>query len=341
MGQVLEYHVTFRDDAFKTLYRYLPTYSSTTTKRCQSPFAVHSLAFILSTMSVNRLSIDCNNTGVRLLMIGNYLKAMEHFRDALVLKLDYERSSMHESKDFDSDDENVIEIMMMDDNEESAQEEYRCVTPEPSKNENHVSTNMSNNSTFNTCENNDQVSLPSDTSIVPLGDSITATNYLPYLCTNPLLLSEAFHLVPSESSSPGRDDAASVMMSCIIIFNLGLTHHLLNRSSYQAMIFYKIAASLLSSSSSSSFVVPIISNTTPISSSELLFRIVLLNNYAVWCYDNHQERDTMSICFHQLVELLPQRWHGRRPASAMNTTTTTTTWIIMDGIQRNIRTLVW
>jgi hypothetical protein len=300
-------------------------------------------------MSVNRLSIDCNNTGVRLLMIGNYLKAMEHFRDALVLKLDYERR-MPESKDFDSDDENVIEIMMMYDHEESTQEEYRCVTPEPSKNENHVSPpNMSNNSTthstFNTCENNDPVYLPSDTSIVPLGDSNTATNYLPYLCTNPLLLSEAFHLDPSESSSPETDEAASVMMSCIIIFNLGLTHHLLNRSSFQAMIFYKIAASLLSSSSSSSFLVPIISNTTPTSSSELLLRIVLLNNYAVWCYENHQQRDIMSLCFHQLVELLPHRvWHGRRPASAMNSTTTTTattTWIIMDGIQRNIRTLVW
>jgi hypothetical protein len=333
-------------DAFKTLYRYLPTYSSTTTKRCQYPFAVHSLAFILSTMSANRLSIDCNNTGVRLLMIGNYLKAMEHFRDALELKLDYEHS-MHESKDFESDDEGVIEIMMMDDHEESTLEQYRCVTPEPSRNENHVSPpDMSNNptthSTFNTCENNDRVSLPSDTSIVPLGDSKTTTNYLPYLCTNPLLLSEAFHLDPSESSSPETDEAASVMMSCIIIFNLGLTHHLLNRSSYQAMMFYKVAASLLLSSSSSSFVVPILSNTTPISSSELLFRIVLLNNYAVWCYENHQERDIMSLCFHQLVELLPQRWRGRQPASAMNSTTTTaTTWIIMDGIQRNIRTLVW
>jgi hypothetical protein len=133
------------------------------------------------------------------------------------------------------------------------------------------------------------------------------TEFDPYLYLHPFTINDCNSNNNDDlSTSPSRDPMnsstcdktliESTNMSLIIVFNVGLVYHTINRSSIKAFYMYQIAAALLAS-------LP-----RPIDSKSLLLHVAVLNNFGVWCYENH-EYDAMTICFEELMDLLDDNCH--------------------------------
>ena len=219
-------------------------------------------------------SATYNNAGVRLMSAGNHSAALELFRGALESKLALERFSEH------------------------GRAPERCVTPDE----------MSDSDTSSTTSRRSRSSedLPNELDSylelsrnVPLPQhfapslGITTIPHTPLLqlggaSYEPYLYTEAFSVPEdAEDHSPFNTQA----MSCRIVFNLALIHQLDCRTSAKAASFYEIAATLLSS--------------LPEEDDIVLLRLVLLNNFGVWCFEN-AEGESMMACFEQLVDTLDE-----------------------------------
>jgi hypothetical protein len=240
-----------------------------------------------------------NNAGVRLMTVGNHQAALELFRGALESKLTLERnalSSMEQPSNADDDDDSVTP-------------EQRCVTPDQSDNSTST-TNVS--STASTTEHHPLNNLDSYLELSRTvggphspqqSDRTTSTTdgvaaisipnsnrgYEPYLFTTPFVVPERHN---EDAPSVDASMLLTQSMSCKIVFNLGLIHQLVCRTSSKAASFYEIAATILSS----------LPDDTSDNVDVVQIRIALLNNFGVWCYEN-AEGESMMACFEQLIEL--------------------------------------
>jgi len=245
-----------------------------------------------------------NNAACRMMAIGNERVALDLFRGALESKLAHERalgrrmmlaerSTNHESGAMhmdEGDDEQELPEM------EAEQPPQRCVTPEipdclqvadehlarideyiQAASTNAIDTPMrttvmvSQESAgdihllqvqgYDDYHHHDQPSASSssrnDTTVVPL----ESRGYNPYLCLTPFLI------------PPNNDTVHNQYISALIVFNLGVVHQWFSRYSPKTAAFYEISAALLS-------------NVAESTSESLRLRVCLLNNFAVWCFEN-------------------------------------------------------
>lgn len=109
-------------------------------------------------------------------------------------------------------------------------------------------------------------------SVLPLNNR----GYDPFLCVTPFQL-------PSSPTPPTE------LASAVIVFNLGLAHHIRSRTSAKAAAFYELAASLLSSGLDSPTTV--------------LLEVVLLNNFGALCYER-ADGESVRPCIEYLSSLL-------------------------------------
>jgi hypothetical protein len=100
--------------------------------------------------------------------------------------------------------------------------------------------------------------------------------YSPYVCQQPFEL-------------PLNRTASTQLTSATIVFNLGLVHQLVSKSSAKATAFYEIAAALLSGED-------------PTIQSALL-RVALMNNYGALSYLNG-EGEILVLCMEHLSRVL-------------------------------------
>ena len=247
----------------------------------------------------NDRSVLYNNAGVRLMDYGNYSAALEMFRGALETKLIHERTLLHNS----SSAADHHEDNMDDDYEENYQQ--RCVSPDGSDD-----STTSHNTPMRSHQRNDNLDSFLDllrnmddqqmqndlatTSVTSTqGGIITSTNsslatnsssdglsnvilrsfrgYEPYLYRIP------FHLPGNEVTPASLDiSQAAQSISCRIVFNLGLIHQTVCRTSCKVASFYEIAATLLSSLPSE------FADNGEMGEITVLLRIAILNNFGVW-----------------------------------------------------------
>jgi hypothetical protein len=119
--------------------------------------------------------------------------------------------------------------------------------------------------------------------------------YEPYLYTIPFVIPEPDSTSLTSSSQQSIQMSQSV--SCRIVFNLGLIHQTICRTSSKVASFYEIAATLLSSLPST------MSDDNNDVATMILLRIAILNNFGVWCYENG-EGESMMNSFEQLVDTI-------------------------------------
>jgi hypothetical protein len=141
------------------------------------------------------------------------------------------------------------------------------------------------------------------------------TGSSPYVYTQPFLshdqhvMNDVTSCIPVQESTPDNTVLSSVTTgttvdstmaslssmttSVMILFNLALTHHVQDRTSVKASSIYVIAITLLNS-------------LPPAADSEsLLLHAAVLNNYAVWCYEN-QDFDVAFTCFEEMMHLFDE-----------------------------------
>jgi hypothetical protein len=273
-------------------------------------------------------SVVYNNAGVRLLEFGNHSAALELFRGALESKLTQERIMLHNSNNgngYDDDNMDADNEFDMDDMNEQPQ---RCVSPDDesddgsNSNTTEVRENQSNEALdsyldlLNAIESQQQQHIqgnssnstptnqsPSPTRTVQRTTPVvgvsaatttaaTSTTYEPYLYTIPFLIHETDMTSSSSSIINGTQS-----VSCRIVFNIGLIHQMVCRSTNKVASFYEIAATLLSS-------LPVVAQGDEETARiMILLRIAILNNFGVWCYENG-EGESMMNSFEQLVETI-------------------------------------
>jgi hypothetical protein len=93
---------------------------------------------------------------------------------------------------------------------------------------------------------------------------VQCRGYSPYLYTAPFRFS-------SDNTQAGSM-AVAPLNSSFIVFNLGLVHQLMDRTSPKASSMYEISATLLAS--------------VPESPETLRLCLALYNNFGVWCFEN-------------------------------------------------------
>jgi hypothetical protein len=270
----------------------------------------------------NDRSVVYNNAGIRLMDYGNYSAALEMFRGALETKLIHERTLLHNSTS-SVDDDNM-------DGDYEEDDQQRCVSPDGSDD-----STTSNNTPMRSHQRNDnldsfldllrnmddqqrQNDLASSSIASAPGGIITSTNgsfvasspsvgtgmsnvilssfrgYEPYLYRIPFLLPG------NEVTSASQEvTEAAQSISCRIVFNLGLIHQTVCRTSCKVASFYEIAATLLSSLPSE------FADSSDMAAITVLLRIAILNNFGVWCYENG-EGESMMNSFEQLVDTLDE-----------------------------------
>ena len=279
----------------------------------------------------NDRSVVYNNAAIRLMTYGNYSAALEMFRGALESKLSQERMLVR-------DDGVVPNAGAADQNDESMDDEdvedhQRCVSPDgsddssssyntpmrsPQRNDNldsyldllrnmddqqrqndQASSSITRDGMIASSTNSSSSVTPSP-SHLSSGDGITEVvlhsyrGYEPYLYRIPFLLPGS----PVTSASM-QSPQLTQSISCRIVFNLGLIHQTLCRTSCKVASFYEIAATLLSSLPAE-FV-----DSREMAAMTVLLRIAILNNFGVWCYENG-EGESMMNSFEQLVDTLEE-----------------------------------
>jgi hypothetical protein len=290
-------------------------------------------------------AIQQNNVGVRCFMKSyNYEDTLIHFRQAMATKLANERDLLSQH---DHVDQQPLYMMFNPNGNRSSSNIQRCVTPEPFDNES-CTVNIENKMSLpptkphgNKITNQTSFQNISELHhLQPHTQYVTTTTtaapssvYIPYLYLNTFLLSDpknqetndslpminTMNLQSSPLSHQNSVAIQSTIISLVIILNLGILFHAINRSSVKAVAFYEIAMSLLHS-------LP-----TTVQDS-LLLHIVVLNNYAVWCYENH-EFDLMMQCFDEINELLLRD----DDENANSNVTSTFDVTVKNGIRNNLR----
>jgi hypothetical protein len=139
--------------------------------------------------------------------------------------------------------------------------------------------------------------------------------YVPYLYTQPFAIPE-----DDENFFDSTSMRTTQTVSGQIVFNLGLIHQMVSRASTKAASFYEIAATLLSS----------VPEEEDDDEKVILIRLVLLNNFGVWCFENG-EGESMLACFEQIMETLN---------SLSETARSTIDPAVRRGIQSNIQAFV-
>lgn len=277
----------------------------------------------------NDRSVIYNNAAIRFMTYGNHSAALEMFRGALESKLIQERMLLRDGPtDADHNDENM--------GEDNLDVHQRCVSPDgsddssssyntpmrpPQRNDNLDSyLDLLRNMDAQQRQNDQASSLATSTSVTRDYGMVTPTNssseshspsyvsgdgitdvvlhsfrgYEPYLYRIPFLLPGS----PVTSASR-QSSQLTQSISCRIVFNLGLIHQTLCRSSCKVASFYEIAATLLSS-------LPVeFVDSSEMAAMTVLLRIAILNNFGVWCYENG-EGESMMNSFEQLVDTLEE-----------------------------------
>jgi hypothetical protein len=96
---------------------------------------------------------------------------------------------------------------------------------------------------------------------------------------------------------PGAASYKSMVMSGMLLFNLALVHHTMDRNSVKAHAIYQIAMKLL-------LTLP-----TPTDSKSLLLHVVVLNNCGVWCYENSNNNvETASVYFEEIMNVFDEAY---------------------------------
>lgn len=219
---------------------------------------------------MNDRSAIYNNAGVRLMDVGNQQIALELFRGALESKLSFERNQRPSSGS--GTDQGLVQ---------------RCVTPDPPDCLNRAEIHLTNLDSYLTQVRSEEQEPPSaqDTLILRLQESVNVLDdtlavplqsrgYDPYLYKNPFSIAD-------DSTS-----RSTQVTSSAIVFNLGMVHHCLSRTSPKTAAFYEISAALLAS--------------IPETPETLLLRIALLNNFGVWCFENG-DGESMRTCMEHLL----------------------------------------
>jgi hypothetical protein len=202
----------------------------------------------------NDRSAIYNNAGVRMMGVANENVALELFRGALESKLAFERCQMP-----------LVNI--------SGQGEVvqRCVTPDLPVCLNRAEMHLGNLDTYLSQENSvEHRSIHHDLLIERLEEGasemddgmtvpLQCRGYDPFICKAPFEI-------------PENEAVITQITSSVIVFNLGLVHQCMCRTSPKAASFYEISAALLAS--------------IPETSDTLLLRISLLNNFGVWSFEN-------------------------------------------------------
>jgi hypothetical protein len=91
---------------------------------------------------------------------------------------------------------------------------------------------------------------------------------------------------------------STVIESGMILFNLALVHHTMDRNSVKAHAIYQIAMKLL--------------NTLPPPSDtkSLLLHVVVLNNCGVWCYENSNNNvDAAVVYFEEIMDVFDEAYN--------------------------------
>ena len=107
---------------------------------------------------------------------------------------------------------------------------------------------------------------------------------------------------PDVTATATRDETQlasmeSTIYSLMIMFNLALAHHTKDRASMKAFAIYQLAITLLTA-------LP-----PPTNSQSLLLHVAILNNYGVWCFENH-ESSFMAMCFEEMIHILDEAYSG-------------------------------
>lgn len=136
----------------------------------------------------------------------------------------------------------------------------------------------------------------------------TGLEFVPYLYTSPFIIKGACDArlnlptrsTPDMKSTVTPSDAIlasteSTTVSLMIIFNLALAHHTKDRASMKAYSIYQLAMTLLSA-------LP-----PPTNSQSLLLHVAVLNNFGVWCFENH-EHPSMVVCFEEMMHMLDETY---------------------------------
>jgi len=245
-----------------------------------------------------------NNAGALMMGAGNVQVALDLFRGALESKLSYERS-LHSAM-------GAVQ---------------RCVTPDcVAAAENHL-TDMDSLLVSSIGESDDEGSIEQEIHTTSYADSQEQASTTTISVSSPPDSGwrQDHTVVPEESrgynpylyKSPFQLTAASRTSSeetsAIIIFNLGLVHHIEWRNSPKAAAFYEISAALLAGQQ--------------MSSQTSLLKVALLNNFGVWCYDNG-DGESLRTCVEHLSTLI----EATPPVHLSNE--------VAEGIRANIRWLL-
>jgi hypothetical protein len=131
---------------------------------------------------------------------------------------------------------------------------------------------------------------------------IQGNGYHPFVYAYPFHLSEHDHMLPQ-------------VKSCLIVFNMGLIHQLLNRPSRVVESFYGLALSMISG--------------VPETPDTILVRLALSNNLGVWSFDIG-DGELMCTCIESLARLLGSASYQHVEINSMT----------LIGFQTNIREML-
>ena len=127
--------------------------------------------------------------------------------------------------------------------------------------------------------------------------SFIGSEFVPYLYLTPFTINKGVNgtVLANATATADTDNVLteSNFFSLMIMFNLALVHHAKDRTSMKAYSIYQLAITLLSA-------LP-----PPTSSQSLLLHVAILNNYGVWCFENHECSFTI-MCFEEIMDIFDE-----------------------------------
>lgn len=216
----------------------------------------------------NDRSAMYNNAGVRMMEVAHNFVALELFRGALESKLAFERFRRP-----------MLNIIEQGDNVPV----LRCVTPDLPDSLSRAEMHLMNLDNYLSQANLVEQSGTHDLIIDRLDEGATVladctTLPLQHQGRDPFIFQTPFKI-------PENEPVVTQIASSVIVFNLGLVHQCMSRTSPKTASFYEISAALLAS--------------MPETSDTLLLRIALLNNFGVWSLENG-DSGSMRTCMEHL-----------------------------------------
>lgn len=240
-------------------------------------------------MCDDKYTAQINNAGVHCFVtMGNLDEALIFFRQALITKIGKEKHGSIKNMQ----NEHVPPFLPFHQIGDEISSQKRCVTPEL--------TPESSCILWPTASSQVNHILPqSSKNVKPTLPSMTK-ECMPYICLCPLLLNDS-----------------TEFSSLVIVLNLGIVHQAMDASSVKTIYFYELVQTMLS------YLPNKMSSPT-----SLLVQVVLLNNSAVWHYEQH-DFESMTANFGKLKDLLNTTDVGLIDMA------------IIQGVQRNIAELLF